>query len=362
MAAQSADTIYVFDLHNTLYDEVVEFGSSIAVALAVVLDAAKAQGVDCDLASLSAELATAHAAVGSDWDPDVWETLPTVRKLSDPKAVAEAAIEARQSKSELQTRLTAYGSTIEAIKMLRAQGVSLYLATEATANAAADAVRWLSLDGLFEAVYSWPYNKPFTELEQSQQRDFPENEEDAATQKPHAFILAQIVLDHAKQIGKIGRDTALEDVFATETDETIDVSVLDQDLPEGTDAAVFAQAISAIKSRLVVLDGPHSGVLKQLLGSLVYVGDSFFKDGILAYNAGVSFVHAAYGKVVAEEDAQFVEECKETLYSVTGWEPLLLQCTHEASKVPELSARVCPVFVCDESFAEFLKYSEEEHG
>ena len=94
-------------------------------------------------------------------------------------------------------------------------------------------------------------------------------------------------------------------------------------------------------------------VLKEYAENTYYIGDSYFKDGFLAHNAGIKFIHAAYGKKVANQ-AEF-EEAKKILYGVTGWEPYLLQLTQEAQKLPELTALIKPFYVCEDSFREFIE-------
>ncbi len=310
--------ILIFDLHNTLYDEVIEYGFAMKAAL-------DSFGVPVDMA----EVAKAHAHLGSDWHEEVWDHVEGVKFLDKKNASAVRA----QVSREL-TQKTAYKDTLDTIRQLKDEGARIFIATEATANAAADAVEWLGLDGIVEGVYSWPYNKGVRKLKHTQQRTFPNS-----LQKPHPAILGQILYDIAESDGKKVEPATLI------VDTSIDVS----SLKAKTNGIMARSAQEALEVRMKF----ENDVLKEYAQNTYYIGDSYFKDGFLAHNAGIKFIHAAYGKKVADQ-AEF-EEAKKILYAVTGWEPYLLQLTQEAQKLPELTNLIRPFYVCKNSFREFVE-------
>ncbi len=310
--------ILIFDLHNTLYDEVIEYGLAMKAAL-------NSFGIPVDVT----EVAKAHAHLGSDWHEDVWEHVACVKSLDTQKASAVRA----QTSREL-TQKTAYKDTLDTIRQLKDEGARIFIATEATANAAADAIEWLDLDGVVEAVYSWPYDKRVHKLKHTQQRAFPNS-----LQKPHPAILGQILFDIAERDGKNVEPAEII------IDTSIDVS----SLKLKTNGIMAKNAIVAMEARLKFKDD----ALRDYADNTYYIGDSYFKDGFLAHNAGIKFIHAAYGKKVANQ-AEF-KEAKKILYAVTGWEPYLLQLTQEAQKLPELTNLIRPFYVCENSFSEFVE-------
>ncbi len=325
-----AGQIFVFDLHNTLYDEVSEYAGAIDAAISVLPDAGKEKMYE--------GLSRAHARLGSDWDDEAWSEVAS----GDNKS---KAIEIRRKVSEELTRKGAYRETLEAIRLLKDQGAGVYVATEATQNALCDALRWLNLDGIIDVAYAWPSAKPYLMLQETEVRAFP-----GMLEKPHPLIIGTILLDIAKERGVIPAEAAAEVVFELRKDRTLNTSSLRLNLENGDvrQKAQGEKAVEAIETVLIPKNGPYRTVIEDLRQDCFYVGDSFFKDGFLARNAGVPFIYAQYGKAAVNQKAQ------DTLYRVTGWNKFLLQLTQEAGKLPELTDLIKPAFVCEQSFAEFL--------
>lgn len=348
--------VFIVDLHNTLYDEVLEYGGALLAAVDVVLAAAEETGDRFTREAAFAEIASAHRRLGSDWDDDVWFALPSVARLPDPDGVARAAMTKRRDASRERTLRFRYDHAVDAVVRRKAAGETVIVATEATANAAADALRILGLDGVVDAVYSWPYAKPFEALARTPQRTFPSAEtDDAAARrlvKPHPIILGRILLDVAQERGLVDADATLDDAFSLSRDATVDLSSLEARLSAAADMAEARAVVDAIALRLEIRPGPHEAALRTLRDASLYVGDSHFKDGFLARSAGVPFVFAAYGKTVAPSVAAEHRRCLDALYRTTGWEPLLIELTQEAGRLEALTDLIEPVATCRMSLAE----------
>lgn len=353
---QLSDYIFILDLHNTLYDEVLEYSGAISKVLDFLEAEAAIQSVSFASEEFLRQIAAAHAAVKSDWDDTIWEALPLLNNFLNPSALAEQIIEVRRRESEKLTKQYAYTDSIEAVKAIKQASARVYIATEATANAAADAVRWLGLDGVVDTVYSWPFQKLFNPLARSRQVAFLNDPvlEDCFLQKPHPLLIAQIITDHARLDGRVPDSVPFESLFAVVVDTEISLAdILPESLSGDPDQQLVA-VTQAIQSRLQVLDSPYAEELQRYLNHCYYIGDSFFKDGFLAYTAGVQFVFAEYGKNNLYATVSEVAAAKALLYRSTGWNPRVLQLTHEAGELLQLQDRITPVFSCTESLNDFV--------
>ncbi len=336
--------IYIFDLHNTLYDEVIEFGSAMAETLDYLFSETGA--LDKDL--FFDQLSKAHARLGSDWDNDVWHEIPALQRLPNLTTIIDRVVAIRNAASERLTKSYAYIDTIQTIRELKQAGNTIYIATEATQNAASDAVFWLELDDVVDAVYTWPFAKPYiNKCNRTCFETFP-----ADLQKPHPRILGAILLDHAKRSNLVPQNVTVDDVFEFSLDETLDIGLLGQ------------EALRAIRTVMTVKDGPYAEIMNAIKSRCFYVGDSFFRDGFLARNAEIPFIHAAYGKKIAPADIELEKKAKETLFRVTGWDKFVIKLTQEAGALPELTDRIKPHYVCADSFREFIEFRKgiDENG
>jgi phosphoglycolate phosphatase-like HAD superfamily hydrolase len=358
------NAIFIFDLHNTLYDEIIEYGGAVAAAVKNFLRTAESQGCRIDEQVLCGELAGAHARIGSDWDDDVWYDIPSLKKLANRDAVIRQSIALRRNASEGLTRETAFSDTLAAIAELKKTDASVYVATEATQNAASDAIRWLGLDGVLDGAYAWPFRKTYRKPAKTPVRAFPSDPAQPALslQKPHPLIIGAIMLDIAKADGRVPQQTTPQEAFDFRIDDKLDVSSLqkaiDANRPgrsdnQSTQQIQANEILRAIQTRLVIRQGPYRDILNEIKSRCFYIGDSFFKDGFLARNAGVPFIFAQYGKSVAEQDKAAHMKGKEWLYRVTGWDKFIIQLTQEAGRLPELTDNIKPCFVCNQSFREF---------
>jgi len=356
--------IFIFDLHNTLYDEVIEYGGAITAAIEYFLTIAKNQKVTIDETLLCRQLSDAHARAGSDWDDDVWYDVAEIQKLKAFKAIIKQAVALRRETSKNLTRAKTFKNTLDAIVRLKQEGASIYVATEATENAASDAIRWLGLDGILDGVYAWPFKKSYQKTKVTPIFPFPLNpyEPELSLQKPHPLILGTIILDIAKIENRIPKQITAEEVFDFKLDEELNIHVLRQAIEDhkssGQQKRQVKEILRAIQTKLCIKKGIYQSVLEETQKRCFYVGDSFFKDGFLARNADVPFIFAQYGKTVSKANKEVHKKNKDWLFRVTGWDKFLIKLTQEAERLPKLTDKIKPSFVCKRTFQEFVDFLE----
>lgn len=277
--------ILALDLHNTIYDEVIEYGQAINAAISAL---------PAPREVLYAELSNAHAELGSDWDDDVWAMLPSLKNIKPE--IIENAIALRHAKSRELTLSGAYPKAVETLKTLKTSGVYIYLVTEAAADVGVQAVSWLGLAGVIDGVYTYPSRKSPAVLENTFHKPFALGKDGLHLKKPAAELLYNVAADHVAK---------------------------------------------------------HGGTIKDVLDTLLYVGDSKFKDGFLARNAGVKFGLAAYGKKVKPGAEKLFSQSKDILYAVTGWDKETLKLTQEAGHSEAVNS-LKPDYIFENSLAECL--------
>ena len=272
--------LIVLDLHNTIYDEVMEYGLAIDEAI---------KNLPATRELMYEELSEGHKNLGSDWDDDVWHSMPSLRDVA--KEVIEKAISLRHAKSRELTK--AYDGAIETLVNLQKRGCRIYIVTEAAADVGLQAIEWLGLAGIVKGVYTYPSRKKSRTLENTYHKPFPPSG-DTHLKKPDPELLYQVARD---------------------------------------DAAA------------------HNISYDEALASMLYVGDSKYKDGMMARAAGVKFALAAYGKKVKPGTESAFERSKEILYKVTGWDKETLKLTQEASRSKEVD-ELQPDYILENSLRE----------
>ena len=272
--------IIVLDLHNTIYDEVMEYGLAIDEAI---------KNLPATREVMYRELSEAHAKLGSDWDDDVWHHMPSLKDVA--KEVIEKAIKLRHTKSKELVK--AYDHAVETLVELKNRGARIYIVTEAAADVGLQAIEWLGLAGIVSGVYTYPSRKPALQLKDTYHKPFPQIG-DTHRRKPDPELLWQVARD---------------------------------------DAAAYSISYD------------------EVLRSMIYVGDSKFKDGMMAKAAGVKFAWAAYGKKIKPGTEADFARSKEILYAVTGWDKETLKLTQEASLKPEVN-ELQPDFILHDSLRE----------
>jgi len=341
-------SILALDFHNTVYDEVMEYGLAIDEAIVIWLEAAQEKGKPLDREVLYRELSVAHRELGSDWDEEVWQQLPSLKSAGfsndEFKAILNQAITARHTKSRELTLSGVYKDAIETLKQLKKIGVRLYMVTEAAADAGMRGLSWLGLNGVIDGIYTYPSRQSRLACAGTCSRVFPENADNTGCiKKPHPLLLAAVALDDAKKTKNIPTAFELKDVFDLIYDQN-------NALPEFPLSSSLQKDITA---RLVVKNSPYKETLQQTLDSMLYIGDSKFKDGFLARNAGVTFGFAAYGKKIKAGEEQHFKKSEEIMYAVTGWDKDALKLTQEASRAQAVQA-LQPDYTFEESLAEAL--------
>ena len=329
-------SILAFDFHNTIYDEVMEYGLAIDEAINVWLKNAK-EPVDRE--TLCRELSAAHQKLGSDWDEDVWHHLPSLKFSAD---TFDKAVKAREAKSHALTLSGVYKDTIETLRNLKKNGVRLYMISEAAADAGMRGVSWLGLGGVIDGVYSYPSRQSPLELADTYHRVFPDDTT-GHLKKPNPLLLAAVALDDAKKMKNIPQSVKLEDVFSLVHDQALALA----------EFPLSSSVQKDVTARLVLKDSSYKNALQQTLDAILFVGDSKFKDGFLARNAGVKFGLAAYGKKIKSGEEKNFKKSQDILYAVTGWDKDALRLTQEAGRSKAVQG-LEPDFVFEETLAEAL--------
>ena len=293
--------------------------------------------------------------------------MPELRKLNDFATLKGQAIVLRQKTSQTLTKTHVFKGAIETITALNSDGAAIYVATEATENAASDAICWLGLDGVIGAAYAWPFKKPYIRAKKTRIWPFPTDPQqpDQFLQKPHPLILGAIVLDEAKRRGLIPLHTTPQEVFEFVIDESLDIGPLkrkaEEAISNNLQKAQATEAVRAIRTRLIVKSGPHKDALEKIRQHCFYLGDSLFRDGFLARNANIPFIHAQYGKTVADEDRDTHNRAKRLLFRVTGWNRTLMGLTQEAGQLSELTDLIEPHLVCRDSLQDLQVFLGRAH-
>jgi len=327
-------SILALDFHNTIYDETLEYGLAIDAAVSACLVAVPSVTRE----QIYAELAIANRELGSDWDDDAWEILPSLKDQN--KTLFEKATATRHAKSKELTLSGFYDGIDETLTALKLRGVRIYVVTEAAADAGMRAIEWLGLNGIVDGVYSYPSRKAPAVLKGTYHKPFMPNTT-GHLRKPHPFLLAAVVLDEAIRRGEVPADTQISELFEIKQDEALLIAELPKEAPVQQD----------ITARLVLKETSYSTALKRILGHILYVGDSKFRDGMLARNAGVAFGYAAYGK--KGHDSEAVRKSLDIMYATTGWDKEIMKLTQEAGR-SETVSRLQPDFTFENSLSEAL--------
>lgn len=245
-------SVLVTDLDNTLWDWVKIWHASFASLINVLTDG----GLDRE--TLLDEASEIHQRHGTSEYALLLDELPSVRELgdgADATALREAAILASQEARK--EALVLYPGVKETLASIRGSGALVVAYTESMAFATAQRVRKLGLDGVIQFLYSSP------------DHDFPED------------APAKAIRRHD------------DDYYAL----------------KGTEHRNVARGVLK----------PSADVLRQILKEVeavehttAYVGDNLMKDVVMAKEAGVLDVLAAYGAPQDREDYQLLRR-------VTHW-------------------------------------------
>jgi hypothetical protein len=318
-------SILALDLHNTLYDEVMEYGLAMDAAITIWVNAAKASGKHINRQDLYAELSVAHQNLGSDWDDNVWYRLPLLQDLGlsteQFQTTYQQAVTCRKEKSKMLTKKGAYQDIHQTLALLKAHNVHIYLITEAAADIAMQSIAWLGLEGIVDGVYSYPSRNLAVKIENTYHKSFPPHPENPNEhlRKPHPFLLARVILDDTKRRGKIPRDLQVEDLFAIRHDASMM-------LPEFDPKAPIQQDICA---QLILKLGPYKSALQETIDSMLY------------------------GKKINKGEEALFKKSKALLYAVSGWDKDTLKLTQEAGNSVIISV-LQPDFTFNSGLAEIM--------
>ena len=289
--------IVLLDLHNTLYNEILEFGSSLGAGMEAFLQAAgkNPDPAGSDYQELLAKLPAAHKVYNDDWDNQIWSDLAkSDYGFNEQQAQVIRAIATQGRAEKSQQMSIAYDGVKETLAYLEARGARIIVVTDGTAKDAVEKLNWLGVKDFVEAAYSWPSReKPDYAAPLSLPTPCDPWNPGVALQKPHPWFIGQPIFDLIKDwLPKDARDPRLYFKFEIHEEDAI-LEIADQN---------SAVAIAA-KTRLVIKDGPYQALIQQAFDNTVMVGDSLFKDIWMAKQAGVQPVFAAYGKVITDPAA-----------------------------------------------------------
>jgi len=98
------DRVFIFDLHNTVYDEVLEFGSAFHAAIEVFLEASKNQEIQINEDKFYDQISTCHNEFETDWEHDIWQHIDEIKNLDGYDDLIEQAKQVRLNVSERLTK------------------------------------------------------------------------------------------------------------------------------------------------------------------------------------------------------------------------------------------------------------------
>jgi FMN phosphatase YigB (HAD superfamily) len=316
----------VLDLQNTIYEEFFEYGPAIEAGVQSLEDTLGA----LDRRDVYRQMSVCFRGLGSDWDMRVWDTLPLLLQSDLPEdrraLLAAQAERAFIATARGRTRAGLYEGAKETLEAIRKKGVKIIIVTECTLHATAERLIWLGLDGHIDALYAWPGKGQAVQETKTPLRPFPEaggkNTQTHLT-KPHPFVLARVAMDLC-----FLEDREISEFFRLEMDTS-------RRLPELPAKSPLSEAACGVLKRRKTR---HRDALGEALNTMIYAGDSLFKDAVMAKGAGVTYAHAAYGSAVPEGEESHYKHCKDIMLAVSGWDADILSLTHEAGQSRKLAA------------------------
>ena len=342
--------ILAIDLHNTLYDEVIEYGLAMEAAIAVWLNAAQKKGVVLDTDTLYQEISIAHQRLGSDWDEKVWFQLPSLQcagfSSQEFSYIVQEVINVREDTSHKLTVSLAFENAVEALKQIKSKGAYIYIMTEAVADVGIKALQWLCLENVVDGIYTYPSKYTAASLYNAFHLFFPEDSNNPPhhLKKPNPLLLAELVVKHAINTQQIPENVTAAMVF----DVACDARCALAEFPP--DSSLQKDVIATLSLK----ESPYKDIIQAIIDSILYIGDSKFKDGVMAKNANIAFGYAEYGKKTKPEMQPHLEKCKHILYAVTGWDKDTLKLTQEAGRSKRIHA-LLPEFTFENSLMQAVE-------
>lgn len=316
--------ILLVDWHNTVVDELCEYGPAIEAALDTFWDLLpedKRPATDREMfkASLYPEIQAAHRKLGDDWDNRVFDAgnLPSLRALfSDDNrynAARKMAIAARMAFSKQYIQNHAYPGAVEFLEQARREGHVVLIVTDATEHAIHPAVKWLGLDGVIDGVYCCASPNVAAIPEDLSLQYTPVRTFENRRVKPDGWIVAQIATDIAKARGRIPMEASMYKLFSTDF------------MPDAAVEKLFKGKPDYASARVEPEDTGYWPVLADILGEMMGIGDDF-RDLVMFANAGIKGAHADYSARIPNipggrfEIDKRQKAGKAILKAVTGWD------------------------------------------
>jgi FMN phosphatase YigB (HAD superfamily) len=262
--------LLVTDLDNTLWDWFAAWHASFSAMLERLIEIS---GVPAEV--LEPQIRAVHQARGTAEYSFLLDEVPALVEASGsvpPSKRYDDALHQLHSRRRATTRL--YPGVLEALTSLKQAGIAIAAYTESLAYWTEWRIRWTSLDGLIDRLYSAP------------DHDLPNG---VSREQIRTKAGDEYGLKHTKHLP----------------------------LPRG-------------------VMKPNAEILRSILSDcgvqpdqVVYVGDSLMKDIAMAQSVGVLDVHAKYGE--AHQKAEY-----ELLRRVTHWTDKDVQREKELSRRPEV--------------------------
>jgi FMN phosphatase YigB (HAD superfamily) len=362
--------IFIIDLHNTIIDELAEYGPAIKSGFKVFFDELKkTKKLDSTFTEekflkekIYPNLKKVHAKYEDDWNPRIYnkENISEIFNLfNDPESFESArksAVAARNNFSKEYMSKHSYDRAVETLIKLTNQGHKVFIVTDGTEHIAHPTLKWLGLDGKISGAYCCKSPDLLLPNDMRLEKTKVTPFENGAV-KPNAKIVAQVVLDVAKSEDLIPKSVSLSKVFKFEKNHN---------------SGLFDSKKEYIYAKLKLRNTRYSDVLKELLNNTIGVGDDY-RDFVLHRNSGIiSLAVDYYNKIPGFSKQEYdtaQSEGKEILKQVTGWNPermnlftAIKSSTNKKSYLDSalsISARLQNGFYEIESFLNATKQSQQ---
>lgn len=287
MSEHAVRRLLVTDLDNTLWDWFAAWYASFSAMLDRLVELS-----DVPRAQLEAEIRSIHRARGTAEYSNLISEVPSLVSAAapeDPRRVFDDALHALHSQRRSSTRL--YPGVEEALRTIKAAGVSVVAYTESVAYWTEWRIRHTGLDGVIDVLYSAPdHDLPAGMTVEDLRTGYLPKSAYGLRVTKHHHVPRGVIKPNAQVLGAILEDQSCR--------------------PE----------------------------------EAVYIGDSLMKDIAMAQSVGVLDVHAKFGEVQNRPEY-------ELLRRVSHWSD---EDVARERQLAETAGLIVPTLSCTAEFAEVL--------